>query len=100
MLARTHGGFTTCLVLRADSGGTITIANAGHIAPYLAGKELPLENGLPLGLSAEATYSESTFHLARIQQVTLVTESCGLPTSVKIPVTWMVESAEAAMMPA
>ena len=39
MLARSHGGFTTCLVLRADADGTLTIANAGHIAPYLAGKE-------------------------------------------------------------
>jgi sigma-B regulation protein RsbU (phosphoserine phosphatase) len=74
MLARSHGGFTTCLVLRADSNGTLTVANAGHIAPYLAGKELPLESGLPLGLSASATYAESTFHLAPGQQVTLVTD--------------------------
>ncbi len=55
MLARSHGGFTTCLVLRADSDGTLTISNAGHIAPYLAGKELTLENGLPLGLAAESS---------------------------------------------
>ena len=74
MLARSHGGFTTCLVLRAESNGTLTVANAGHIAPYLAGKELPLESGLPLGLSASATYAESTFHLATGQQVTLVTD--------------------------
>ncbi|HEX4285824.1 MAG TPA: SpoIIE family protein phosphatase [Terracidiphilus sp.] len=74
MLARSHGGFTTCLVLRADSDGTLTIANAGHIAPYLAGKELPLDNGLPLGLSANTSYSESTFHFTPGQQVTLVTD--------------------------
>lgn len=74
MLARSNGGFTTCLALRADADGTLTIANAGHIAPYLAGKELEIENGLPLGLAAEAIYRESTFHLAPGQQVTLVTD--------------------------
>ena len=74
MLARSHGGFTTCLVLRADPDGTLAIANAGHIAPYLAGIELALENGLPLGLAAESNYAESTFQLRPPQQVTLVTD--------------------------
>ena len=74
MLTRSGGGFTTCLVLRADADGKLTIANAGHIAPYIAGKELPLENGLPLGLSAETTYAESVFELAPGQQLTLLTD--------------------------
>jgi hypothetical protein len=74
MLARSRGGFTTCLVMRADTNGTLTIANAGHIAPYLGGKELPLENGLPLGLAAETSYAESSFRLAHGQRLTLVTD--------------------------
>jgi Stage II sporulation protein E (SpoIIE) len=74
MLARSHGGFTTCLVLRADANGTLAIANAGHIAPYLGGKELPLKNGLPLGLAAETPYAESTFHLVQGQQLTILTD--------------------------
>jgi hypothetical protein len=74
MLARSRGGFTTCLVMRADPNGTLTIANAGHIAPYLGGKELPLENGLPLGLAAESAYVESTFQLAPGQRLSLVTD--------------------------
>jgi serine phosphatase RsbU (regulator of sigma subunit) len=74
MLARSGGGFTTCLVLRADPAGTLTIANAGHIAPYLAGKELPLENGLPLGLAADTSYPESTFLLASGEQLTLLSD--------------------------
>jgi len=74
MLGRSQGGFTTCLVLRADPDGTVTAANAGHLAPYLAGKELPLENGLPLGLSAESTYPESTFQLSPEAQLTLLTD--------------------------
>jgi len=74
MLARSHGGFTTCLVLRADANGMLTVANAGHIAPYLDGKELPIENGLPLGLAAESAYAESTFQLDRGQQLSLLTD--------------------------
>lgn len=74
MLGRGHGGFTTCLVLRADPDGKLTMANAGHIAPYLDGKELSLENGLPLGLAAEATYAESSFQFVAGQQLTLLTD--------------------------
>jgi hypothetical protein len=74
MLARSHGGFTTCLVIRVDPDGTLTVANAGHIAPYLEGKELPLENGLPLGITADTIYAESTFQLPRKQQLTLLTD--------------------------
>ena len=62
-----QGGFTTCLVLRITENGTLTVANAGHLAPYLQGEELlQLENGLPLGLAAEAVYPETTFRKARI----------------------------------
>jgi hypothetical protein len=74
MLARSSGGFTTCLVLCCDANGKLTVANAGHIAPYLAGKELPIENGLPLGLAAGATYPECSFQLAPGQQLTLLTD--------------------------
>ncbi len=74
MLARSSGGFTTCLVLRSDAHGLLTIASAGHIPPYLAGKELPLENGLPLGLAAGTVYAECSFQLVPDQQVTLLTD--------------------------
>lgn len=74
MMARSGGGFTTCLVLRADPGGKLTVANAGHIAPYLSGKELPVENNLPLGLAADSVYVETSFQLAEGQQLTLVTD--------------------------
>jgi hypothetical protein len=74
LMGRNCDGFTTCLVLRAGVDGKLTFANAGHIAPYLAGKELPLENGLPLGLAAEATYAETSFQIAPGQQLTLLTD--------------------------
>jgi Stage II sporulation protein E (SpoIIE) len=74
MLGRSRGGFTTCLVLLAAADGTVTVANAGHLSPYLNGRELPLENGLPLGLVAESTYPESTFRQEENEQITLVTD--------------------------
>jgi hypothetical protein len=45
-----------------------------HIAPYLQGEELAVESGLPLGLDAAATYSESTFALQTTHQLTLMTD--------------------------
>lgn len=74
MLARSAGGFTTCLVLRVDSDGTFTAANAGHLAPYLDGRELALENCLPLGLAPGTIYAESRFDLASGAQLTLLTD--------------------------
>jgi len=74
MLGRSAGGFTTCLVLRADPDGTLTVSNAGHLAPYRNQAELNLENGLPLGLDANTVYAESAFELAEGEQLTLLTD--------------------------
>jgi serine phosphatase RsbU (regulator of sigma subunit) len=74
MLARSHGGFTTCLVLRLDPDGTFTAANAGHIAPYLGGREIEIENGLPLGLAETTEYQETTIRLQHEDRLTLLTD--------------------------
>ena len=74
MVGRNNGGFTTCLVLRVDPRGTMTFANAGHVAPYCNGRELASENGLPLGLSEQAVYAESTSSLSPGDQVTMLTD--------------------------
>ncbi len=63
MLGRSGGGFTTCLVLRIEAGGALTLANAGHLSPYRNGEEIPLDAGLPLGIAPATTYSESTLRL-------------------------------------
>lgn len=74
MLVRSKEGFTTCLVLRADPDGSLTMANAGHIPPYCNGEELAVENGFPLGLNALSTYEESRFELRPADQLTLLTD--------------------------
>lgn len=74
MLARSQGGFTTCLVLRAFPDYTVAIANAGHIAPYLRGAEMEVTNGLPLGLADGHVYSETICTLPPDSQLTLMTD--------------------------
>ncbi|KAA6465398.1 hypothetical protein DYQ86_05520 [Acidobacteria bacterium AB60] len=74
MLARSQGGFTTCLVLRLDNDRTLTLANAGHIAPYLDGREIEIENGLPLGLAESGEYRETMLALQDQNQLTLLTD--------------------------
>jgi Stage II sporulation protein E (SpoIIE) len=74
MLGRSKDGFTTCLVLRLDPDGSTTVANAGHLAPYLGATEVPVEGGLPLGLAAQAEYTESSFHLDNGGEITLLTD--------------------------
>lgn len=74
MIDRTFGGFTTCLILHIGADGAICAANAGHIAPYLAGREVPVHNGLPLGLMAAAQYTESGFQLSPDDHLTLLTD--------------------------
>jgi Stage II sporulation protein E (SpoIIE) len=74
LLSRSKDGFTTCLVLRADPDGTLTMANAGHLPPYCNGEELPIESGLPLGLQAQSTYPEAQFELRPGAQLTLLSD--------------------------
>jgi serine phosphatase RsbU (regulator of sigma subunit) len=74
MMARSQGGFTTCLVMRLAGDGTLTMANAGHIAPYVSGHEVPVDNGLPLGISADAVYSETVTRLDADQSLAVLTD--------------------------
>jgi sigma-B regulation protein RsbU (phosphoserine phosphatase) len=59
LVGHTGGGFVTCCSARFEGDRRVTIANAGHPAPYCDGKEVQLEAGLPLGLMPELTYTET-----------------------------------------
>jgi serine phosphatase RsbU (regulator of sigma subunit) len=74
MLARSRGGFTACLVMHVGLDGEVRLANAGLIPPYVDGREVEVENALPLGLSESAVYSESMFVLGLRSQITLLTD--------------------------
>jgi hypothetical protein len=53
----------TCLALRISKDGAVTLANAGHIAPYLNGEPLPMEGALPLGMIEGAESSVMHFRM-------------------------------------
>ena len=74
LVGRMHGGFATGVVLRLDSDGTVTFANAGHLPPFLNGQELLLEPALPLGLSGSLEYSEATVRLHLGDQLSFYTD--------------------------
>jgi phosphoserine phosphatase RsbU/P len=56
LIGRTHGGFSTALAALFSADGLVTIANAGHLSPYLDGRELELPGALPLGVASPASY--------------------------------------------
>jgi hypothetical protein len=63
-LMRRGDAQATCLALRIGLDGLATLANAGHLAPYLNGEPLPMEGALPLGLVDGAECSVMRFSLA------------------------------------
>ncbi len=69
-----RGGFVTCLAALLDRDGSCRFASAGHLAPYVNGKELTVNNGLPLGLSPDSEYGETTLTLSPNEQLTVLTD--------------------------
>jgi Stage II sporulation protein E (SpoIIE) len=74
LCGRVQDGFATCIVLRLEPNGDATIANAGHLAPFRDGEELPLGGSLPLGVAADTTYEELAFRLLEGETLTLYTD--------------------------
>jgi len=70
-------GFTTCLALRISPTGNLSIANAGHLAPYLNGQELSLSPAVPLGIDPNASYENQSFQVHQGDRLTLLTD--GVP---------------------
>jgi len=67
-------GFVTCCVALVSSDGTMTLANAGNPAPYRNGEEMAVEPGLPLGLLAEVSYTETQCQIAPGDRLTFVSD--------------------------
>jgi serine phosphatase RsbU (regulator of sigma subunit) len=71
---RLQGGFVTAIVLRLEANGSVTLANAGHLPPFLNQQELEIEGTLPLGLVASVTYDEVSMRLHPGDQLSLYTD--------------------------
>jgi len=63
LLGRTRGGFATALAAHFRANGTVTLANAGHLAPYLDGSEIEIAGSLPLGITRDVSYEEECLGL-------------------------------------
>lgn len=64
----------TCLALRIAFDGSATLANAGHMPPYLNGKELPMEGAVPLGMASNADFSVMRFKLEPNDRLMLLSD--------------------------
>jgi len=74
LIGRTHGSFSTALVAHISTNGIVTIANAGHLSPYLDGKEVELRGALPLGVVGDAAYETTHFNLAQGSRLTFYSD--------------------------
>jgi hypothetical protein len=64
----------TALALRIATDGHATLANAGHIPPYLNGDPLDMEGSLPLGMIDKADFSVMHFHLNPSDKLVLISD--------------------------
>jgi serine phosphatase RsbU (regulator of sigma subunit) len=67
-------GFATCLCAEISAHGVLTLANAGHLAPYRNGQELIVNNGLPLGIDSESEYTETALQLSPGDLLTFISD--------------------------
>ena len=74
LASSSDGGFVTCLCAEISADGTLTLANAGHLAPYRNGEELPLDSALPLGVAPDTDYTDSTLRLQPGDRLTFLSD--------------------------
>lgn len=66
--------YATSVAMHITADGKTTIANAGHLAPYLNGKEVTMTGNLPLGLNASITYDQVTMQLKQKDRLLVITD--------------------------
>jgi len=74
LMGRAHGGFTTCLAAHITAGGLLTLANAGHLPPYLNGMEIAVSGALPLGIVPGSEYEHTMVQLKPGDRLTFVSD--------------------------
>jgi hypothetical protein len=68
------GGFATCLCAHLAPDGSVTVANAGHLAPYVDGVEIELPPALPLGFAQDGAYVQIHLTAAPGARLTFVSD--------------------------
>jgi Stage II sporulation protein E (SpoIIE) len=64
----------TCLAMRITADGAVTLANAGHLPPYLNGQPLEVEGALPLGVIEDAGFTVTRFQLQENDRLVLASD--------------------------
>jgi hypothetical protein len=73
--------FATCLAIRIASDGHATLANAGHLPPYLNGDPIELAGALPLGAVDGAEFSVTHFQLKPNDKLFITTDGLAEATN-------------------
>jgi Stage II sporulation protein E (SpoIIE) len=74
LVGRLQGGFATTVVFRLTPSGECTLANGGHLPPFLNSSELTVAPSLPVGIDPEAEYVDQDFVLNDEDRLTLYTD--------------------------
>ena len=74
LVGRVAGGFSTALAARLFADGSVVMANAGHLPPYLDGHEVQVLGALPLGAKAGTRYDTIRFQLPRGSRLTFYSD--------------------------
>jgi hypothetical protein len=64
----------TCLALRIAADGAVTLANAGHLPPYINGQPVAVEGALPLGVIDNAEFTVTHFQLQENDRLLLASD--------------------------
>jgi hypothetical protein len=67
-------GLVTCLAIRIDCEGNSELANAGHLPPYVNGKELAMDGALPLGALLDIAFPITRIQLNAGDSILLVSD--------------------------
>ncbi len=74
LVGRTIGGFATALAALISRDGLVILANAGHLNPYLDGKEVELAGALPLGITDGGKFEPKRFELSPGSRLTFYSD--------------------------
>ena len=74
LIGRSPDGFATALAVLIANNGLVTFANAGHLSPYLDGKEIELPGALPLGISGSGRYEATMVELRPGSRLTFLSD--------------------------
>lgn len=74
LIAQGQLGFTTACCVRIALSGDYTLANAGHVSPYVSGRELSTTPALPLGLVPDQVYASVRGKLTPSERLVLLSD--------------------------